>query len=458
MSALERIGALRAGDETAVDWAEQALTSAREQANLNCFTDLLDARATTAAAIIDDDPRRYPLAGLPFATKDLFDVSGRPTHAGSVINRDHAPAQADATAVARLCAAGANLVGITNMDEYAYGFSTENSHYGPTRNPHDPARIAGGSSGGSAAAVAAGIVPVSLGSDTNGSIRVPASLCGIYGLKPTFGRLSRAGTFPFVADLDHIGPFARDLDDLAVVYDFLQGPDPLDPACTDRGDELVAPLLDGPLPKLRVGVLQGWFRQGATEEALAAVDHVASAFADVQAVTLDGAEAARSAAFCLTGMAGGSLHAERLRTRPLDFDPAVRDRLLAGLLMPANVAYQVRRVRRKFITEANELFRHVDVLLAPATPCTAPRIGEATIEIGGREVPVRANLGIYTQPISFIGLPVIAAPVRLPGLPIGVQIIGPAWGEAKIFQAAAHLSRAGHVGITPVRQPAETAA
>jgi AtzE family amidohydrolase len=458
MSAMAEIGRVRSLDRSAAQWACETLERARAGEALNCFTALLDDRAMRAARRIDDDPRRYPLAGLPFAAKDLFDVAGRPTLAGSRINRDAAPAVADATAIERLIVAGANLVGITNMDEYAYGFSTENAHYGATRNPHDPTRIAGGSSGGSAAAVAAGIVQVALGSDTNGSIRVPASLCGVFGLKPTFGRLSRAGTFPFVTDLDHIGPFARELDELAAVYDFLQGSDPRDPACTDRSDELVEHLLDRPLPPLRVGILQGWFRQGATEQALAAVDHVAAAFANAASTTLDGAAAARSAAFCLTGMAGGSLHADRLRNRPLDFDPAVRDRLLAGLLLPAEIAFQVRRVRRRFLDEAMSLFRGFDVLIAPATPCCAPRIGEVTIEIDGREVPVRANLGLYTQPISFIGLPVIAAPVSLPGLPIGVQLIGPPWGEAKIFQAAAHLVRAGRVGSTPALRSREVMA
>lgn len=450
MSAMATIGRVRSFDQSAAGWAQATLGLARAAEPLNCFTKLLEERATRAADRIDDDPRRYPLAGLPFAAKDLFDVAGLPTMAGSQINGDAAPAAEDATAVERLVAAGANLVGLTNMDEYAYGFSTENAHYGPTRNPHDPARISGGSSGGSAAAVAAGIVPVALGSDTNGSIRVPASLCGVFGLKPTFGRLSRTGTFPFVADLDHIGAFARELDVLAAVYDFLQGPDPRDPACIVQPDSLVEPLLNRALPRLRVGVLEGWFRQGATEEALAAVDHVAAAFDIVSRVALDGAEAARSAAFCMTGMAGASLHGDRLRTRPLDFDPAVRDRLLAGLLLPAELAFRVRRVRRRFLEEALALFRHVDVLIAPATPCAAPRIGEATIEIGGRPVPVRANLGLYTQPISFIGLPVIAAPVALPGLPIGVQIIGPPWGEAKVFQAAQQLLQSEHVAAAPV--------
>ena len=450
MSALVKIGHVRSSDVSAANWATEVLERARTMEGLNCFTATLDERASRTAQRIDDDPRRFPLAGLPFAAKDLFDVVGRPTLAGSKINRDLPPAETDATAIERLVAAGANLVGITNMDEYAYGFSTENAHYGPTRNPHDPARIAGGSSGGSAAAVAAGIVPVALGSDTNGSIRVPASLCGVFGLKPTFGRLSRAGTFPFVADLDHIGPFARDLGDLAAVYDFLQGVDPRDPACAGRKDELVSDLIDRRLPPLRAGVLQGWFQEGATEQALAAVDHVASAFGDAGSAVFEGAAAARSAAFCLTGMAGASLHGEKLRTRPLDFDPAVRDRLLAGLLLPAELAFRVRRVRRRVLEEALALFHHFDVLIAPATPCSAPRIGEATIEIGGREVPVRANLGLYTQPISFIGLPVSAAPVHLPGLPIGVQIIGPPWGEAKVFQAAALLVASGHVAATPL--------
>lgn len=422
-----------------------ALDRARAAVELNALTALLDARATATAAQVDP---AAPLAGLPFAAKDLFDVAGRTTLAGSTINVGDPPARADATAVARLEAAGAVLVGIANMDEYAYGFSTENAHYGPTRNPHDPARIAGGSSGGSAAAVAAGIVPLALGSDTNGSIRVPASLCGVWGLKPTFGRLGRGGCYPFVADLDHVGPFARDLPLLARAYDAMQGDDPRDPACSGR-IEPVAPTLEP--RRLRVGVLGGWFASGWTQDARMAVEAAAAAL-DAVPVTLHGAEAARSAAFCLTGMAGGSLHGERLRTRPMDYDPAVRDRLLAGMLLPAEVAYRVRRVRRKVMEEAAALFREVDVLLAPATPCVAPRIGEATIVIDGREVPVRANLGIYTQPISFLGLPVVAAPIRTEGLPIGVQLIGPAWGEAAAFAAAARLVKAGVAAAMPVAE------
>ncbi len=175
-----------------------------------------------------------PLAGVPFAVKNLFDIAGLPTLAGSKIERDAAPARARRAAGAPARSRAARCWSARcNMDEYAYGFTTENSHYGPTHNPHDLTRIAGGSSGGSAAAVAAGQVPLTLGSDTNGSIRVPASLCGVFGLKPTFGRLPRTGSYPFVASLDHLGPFARSVHDLALAYDAMQGPEA--PARTTRG-------------------------------------------------------------------------------------------------------------------------------------------------------------------------------------------------------------------------------
>ena len=202
---------------------------------------MLADRALAEAAEVDRkiawgvDPG--PLAGVPFAVKNLFDIKGIPTLAGSIIRAKAPPPEKDATAVESLNAAGAVLLGALNMDEFAYGFTTENSHYGTTRNPHDLTCVAGGSSGGSAAAVAAGMVPLTLGSDTNGSIRVPSSFCGIFGLKPTYGRLSRHGAFLFVSSLDHVGPFARSVEDLASAYDVLQGSDPNDPVCTERQPE-----------------------------------------------------------------------------------------------------------------------------------------------------------------------------------------------------------------------------
>src|SRR6185437_7046280 len=223
---------------------------------LNAFTAVLEDRALAKARAIDaarlaGDPLGA-LAGVPFAVKNLFDVAGLPTLAGSKINCARAPATRDATLIARLEANGAVLVGALNMGEYAYDFTGENVHYGPSRNPHDVARMTGGSSGGSGGAVAGGLVPLALGSDTNGSIRVPASLCGVFGLKPTYGRLSRARSFPFVASLDHLGPFARSVGDLALAYDAMQGPDPDDAACTTRATEPVTPLLTQDLGGLRI--------------------------------------------------------------------------------------------------------------------------------------------------------------------------------------------------------------
>ncbi len=256
--------AVRAGEISAIEIVKATLAriEARDP-RLNCFTKVTAERALAEARTVDArrasgaDPG--PLAGVPFAVKNLFDLKGIVTIAGSKIDAARPPAVADATIVERLVAAGAIPVGALNMDEYAYGFTTENSHYGASRNPHDPRRITGGSSGGSAAAVAGGLVPLSLGSDTNGSIRVPASLCGIFGLKPTYGRLSRAGARLFAASLDHVGPFARSVEDLAAAYDAMQGPDPRDPVCTAGPPEPVSGELGRGVSGLRVAMLGGHF-------------------------------------------------------------------------------------------------------------------------------------------------------------------------------------------------------
>ncbi|MBJ7407861.1 MAG: AtzE family amidohydrolase, partial [Bradyrhizobium sp.] len=222
--------AVAGGKMSALDATEAALARIEQHDGvLNSFTDVTAERARAKARVVDADIAAGktvgPLAGVPFAVKNLFDVAGLPTRAGSKINRDLAPAKRDAALIERMEAAGAVLVGALNMGEYAYDFTGENIHDGPSRNPHDTTRMSGGSSGGSGSAVGGALVPIALGSDTNGSIRVPSSFCGIFGLKPTYGRLSRARSFPFVASLDHLGPFARSAADLALAYDVKQGPD-----------------------------------------------------------------------------------------------------------------------------------------------------------------------------------------------------------------------------------------
>jgi aspartyl-tRNA(Asn)/glutamyl-tRNA(Gln) amidotransferase subunit A len=293
--------------------------------------------------------------------------------------------------------------------------------------------------------VAARIVPFSLGSDTNGSIRVPSAFCGIFGLKPTLRRLSRAGTYPFVHELDHVGPFARSTRDLAMAYDLMQGPDAADAFCLQRPAEPTLPALDRPLPRLRTAVLGGWFRDGAQPEVLAATDTVAAALGADRTISLANVAEARAAAFCLTTASGAALHLDHLRTRPQDFDPATRDRFFAGVLLPASVLSQVRKLRLSFRDQLRVVFEEFDVLIAPAAPCPAPRLDQTTLRLGDREVPLRPNIGIYTQPISFIGLPVVTVPFNAPGLPVGVQIIAPAWREDVALRVAAQLERDGIV-------------
>ena len=449
---------VRDGATTARAETEAALARiAADNPALNAFTAVFAERALVQAEGIDADLAAGrsvgPLAGVPFAVKNLFDVEGVNTIAGSKIRRNAAPAAHDATAIQRLTAAGAVLVGTLNMDEFAYGFVTENAHDGPTHNPQDLSRIAGGSSGGSAAAVAGGLVPLTLGSDTNGSIRIPASLCGVFGMKPTLGRLSRQGAFPFVESLDHIGPFARSVADLALAYDLMQGPDPLDPLCrrpAEPAAQRLQAVADAPL---RVGMLGGWFAQGAFPQVLEALEIVADALQATRGVELPGAEMARAAAFCLTAAEGGHLHLEDLKTRALDYDPAVRDRLLAGALLPDGLAEAARRYRPIFRDAVANVFEDFDSLLAPASVCPAPGIGQTTMKMDGEQVSVRKNLGAYTQPISYVGLPVVTVPLNRPGkLPIGVQIIAPAWREDLALAAALRLEQ---VGVVAAHRPPE---
>ena len=456
-AALAIAAAVRAGKTRAHDVVAGALERiAQRDGALNAFTGVLRDRALAEAEAIDRglasgvDPG--PLAGVPFAAKNLFDIAGITTLAGSKINADKPSATCDATAVARLRAAGAVLVGALNMDEYAYGFSTENSHYGPTRNPHDPSRMAGGSSGGSAAAVAAGVVPLSLGTDTNGSIRVPAALCGVFGLKPTFGRVSRAGVVPLAWSFDHVGPFARHVADLAAAFDAIAGPDPRDPACSTRPATRCSDALERGIDGLRIARLGGHFTQLATDEALAAVARVARALGVRREVALPEAPRARAAAQVITACEAAASHLDDLRSRAGDFDPMTRDRLLAASLLPATHYLRAQRFREWFRARAADAFAEADVLLAPTTPWPAPAIGAPwTTRIGGTEVVTRGHLGVFTQPLSFIGLPVISVPVVAAGaLPVGVQLIGRSFNEAALFRIAARLEAEGVVSAPVV--------
>jgi len=451
---------IRAGERSAMAVLDATLARVRERdPRYNCFTALTETRARQEAAAIDARRARGeplpPLAGVPYAVKNLFDIADEITLAGGRVNASNPAARRDARLVQRMREAGAVLVGALNMDEHAYGFTTENSHYGACRNPHDISRIAGGSSGGSAAAVAGGLVPLTLGSDTNGSIRVPASLCGVFGLKPTFGRLSRAGSFPFVGSLDHLGPFAASASDLAAAYDALQGEDADDVACAPRAADPVLPTLADGARGLRVAVLGGYFSEWAGPQARRAVEIAARTLDASAVVELQGAAQARAAAFVITAAEGGALHRRRLVTHYDYYEPLSRDRLVAGSLVPAAWAQQAQRIRHRVYREALALFERYDVLIAPATPVPAPPIGSDWLTLAGQQLPARASMGILTQPLSCIGLPVCAAPVwpeagQDDHLPLGVQLIGAPWREADCLRAAQVLELAGIARARPL--------
>jgi AtzE family amidohydrolase len=413
--------------------ADQADVIARIQAHnrrLVAFTRVFDVAADGQAI---DATAHGPLAGVPFAVKDLFDVQGLPTTAGAAMRVDAEPALRDAQVVRRLKAAGAVLVGTTNMDEFAYGFATVNAHFGTTRNPHDPDRLAGGSSGGSAAAVAAGLVPFALGSDTNGSIRVPAALCGIHGLRSTHGQVPVEGVFPFVEALDVAGPFARSLDLLQAVHEVMAGVS-------------LAPVEAG---ALRIARLGGWFDRNLDPDLHAGLEGIAEALGTSRLVELPQAAQSRRAAFVMTAIEGGFLHRHALRARPDAFDPAVRDRLLAGLLQPAEAWLEVQRFAAWFRNRMARLWEQFDVLVAPAVPCVAPRIDQATIEVDGEQVSARANLGLFTQPLGLAGCPVLAVPLRRPGqLPLGVQLVAAPGREDRLFAVARGLEALGLTGVS----------
>lgn len=448
--------AVREGKVTALEVTKTALAQiAARDRQLNCFTDVTIETALLDAARIDREIAQGnnpgSLAGVPFAVKNLFDIAGLTTLAGSKINAENPAASQDATAVVKLKQAGAVLVGALNMDEYAYGFVTENSHYGATHNPHDLQRVAGGSSGGSAAAVAAGLVPLTLGSDTNGSIRVPAALCGVFGFKPTYGRLSRAGVALFSSSFDHIGSFARSVQDIATVFDVLQGEDDRDPICTKRPAELILPQLNQDISAIRIAIAGDYFTKGAEPEALAAVQKVADALDIIEYVIIPEAHRARAAAFVITASEGANLHLDKLQSRPQDFDIATRDRFLAGALIPSSWYLQAQRFRRWYRDRIREVFQNVDVILAPTTPISAPLIGQQTMILDGEEILVRPHLGLFTQPLSFIGLPVLSVPIqRQNAFPLGVQLIAAPYNEALILRIAAVLEVKGIVSASVV--------
>jgi aspartyl-tRNA(Asn)/glutamyl-tRNA(Gln) amidotransferase subunit A len=383
-----------------------------------------------------------PLHGVPYGPKDLYSTRGIRTTGGSTILADFVPAE-DSTVVARLGAAGLIVLGKLNMHEFAYGPEGLNAHYGDAMNPWDARahRAAGGSSSGSGVAVAAALCPGALGSDTGGSIRIPASLCGISGVKPTYGRVSRAGVLPLSWSMDHAGPMARTVEDCALMLRAMAGYDPADPTTSVLPVPDYAAALGGDVKGLRVGVLRAHFADVAAPEVrdavLAAARALEQAGAVVDEVSLAQIEHVAAASFAIVATEALAYHAEWMRTRPGDYQPDVRERLTMGALVSGVQYVRAQQVRQLVRQEVDAALAKRDVLLAPATPIPAPVLGEKTVELGDGPSDVRSALIRLTRPFNFSGHPCCSVPCGFTagGLPIGMQFVGRPFDEATVMRA-----------------------
>ncbi len=479
LGAIETARAVRSGEMRARQVVEAAL--ARMEAldgALHCFHTVTAEAAVAGADAIDTavaegrDPG--PLAGVPIALKDNLCTRGVVTTAGSRILEDWIPPY-DATVVRVVAAAGAIVVGKTNLDEFAMGSSTENSAFGPTHNPWDPSRVPGGSSGGSAAAVAAGLVPIALGSDTGGSVRQPASLCGVVGVKPTYGLVSRYGLIAFASSLDQIGPFAATVADAAALLDVVAGHDPADSTSLDVGREPLRDLLGGGVEGLRVGVISDFLVDASPPCATAvrdAAEVLAAAGAIVEEVAVPALMLGLSAYYLVAPaeassnlarydgvryglrVNGADVEQMNARSRSAGFGPEVKRRIMLGTYVLSAGYYdayygQAQRVRTLVARGFNEAYERFDVLIGPTSPTVAFEIGAKTQD------PLAMYLSdLYTIPTNLAGHPAMSVPFSLSeGLPVGVQVLAPSLGEGPMFRAAAVIERGAQPGARGPIEP-----
>jgi aspartyl-tRNA(Asn)/glutamyl-tRNA(Gln) amidotransferase subunit A len=409
-------------------------------------------RARQAETEFASGQDRGPLHGIPIAVKDLFSMRGVRNTAGSKIFENLVP-DIHSTVVERLEAAGAVILGKLNMHELAYGISSANPHYGAVRNPWDLERSPGGSSGGSGAAVAAGIVFGAMGSDTGGSIRIPASYCGAVGLKPTYGRVSRYGVLPLAYSLDHMGPLTRSVRDAAIFLNAIAGRDRRDQTSSRRPVIDFVPEEGCSLRGMRIGFPENFYFErldpDVESSVRGAIARAASMGAELKPIWVPDI-AALNAVSQMTLLCEASANMEPyLEFRNL-FGADVLSRLDQGRLIPATDYINAQRLRRKFAAEFDKLWREVDCFLAPATPNAAPRIGDNTVRLGGREEDARVAATRLARGINALGLPALSMPCGLSGngLPVGLQIVAPAFEEAVMLKVAAALEDGG-VGIPP---------
>ncbi len=391
-------------------------------------------------APLSEAPAKGKLSGIPIAVKDLFETKGIVTAAGTKFFRDHVP-EVDAAAVAALKREGAVIMGKTNTHEIALGVTTNNPHFGTTRNPWDTERVPGGSSGGSAVAVATGMVLGALGSDTGGSIRIPASLCGVVGLKPTYGRVSVRGVFPLSWNLDHVGPLVRTVRDAALMLQVLAGYDAEDPYSAEQRVDDYLFNIEASIRGWRVALAAGAYVEDADAEVLRAIHAAAKVLkaqgAIVEPVDMSFLREAALANGLMTPADGAAYHHERLAEHPDWFGEDVRQRLETGRAFTSTEYILARKTQSEMKHRMGKFFREYDALLMPATPITAPLIE------GNDAVEQARRLTRFTSPFNLTGLPAISIPCGFDGagLPIGLQIVAGAWKEAWVLRAARAYER-----------------
>jgi len=433
---------IASGEVSSVAVTESALAAiAAHDDGLKAFIDvyresaLVESRA--ADAEIASGNYRGPLHGVPTAVKDNIYIGGKRTTMGSKIHSNFVPAR-DAGVTTRLAAAGAIVVGKTNMHEYALGGTTDNPHWGTCRNPWDTTKTPGGSSGGSAVALATGMAAAALGSDTSGSIRIPAAICGVVGLKPTYGRVSRYGVFPEAWTLDHVGPMTRTVRDAALVLDAISGHDPRDPSSLRLPPTTTADALRDTCEGMVIGVEEDFYftdiDDAVAQLVRAGIEALRRLGASVRTVSIPGLADTEYALTVIDTSETSTVHHANLRDRPQDYGNDVRLLLECGELPSAVDYLQAQQARQSLRGEVRRAFADVDVLIGPTVGCRTPTIGEDTALVNGAPVNAIDSMIRLVGPASLLGLPCLSMPCgTVDGLPVGMQIVGPALGEQAVL-------------------------
>jgi aspartyl-tRNA(Asn)/glutamyl-tRNA(Gln) amidotransferase subunit A len=453
----EAARALRSGSVSSQELTRQALDRIDQlNPSLNAFLLILRPEAMESAARADREltagEDRGPLHGIPVALKDLFHMRGVPTTGGSKVYGNDVP-DTDSAVVERLTAAGAVILGKLNLHELAYGITSDNPHFGPVRNPWNREHIAGGSSGGSAVAVAAGMVFASLGTDTGGSIRIPAALCGTVGVKPTYGLVSRFGVMPLGFTLDHAGPLAGTVRDAAAVLNAIAGHDSRDSASARTPVEDFVPGEECSIRGIRIGYAEAFFTRldPEVDQAVRSALALASSLgAEITSVTLPDLEAVNTLGRMILLAEAAAVHGNHMDRRDL-FGRDVLSLLDQGRLLPATMYIDAQRARAKLQAELRSIWGEVDCVITPTIPIAAPRLGQDTVNVAGTEEEVRAVVTRFTRFMNFFGIPAVSLPCGLTstGLPVALQVAGPAFGDGLVLRVAAALEDGG-LRIPPV--------